>query len=312
MSTPRRERDRLRRFLFQQFPVRGVIARLDESWREVLRRRDYPAPLRRLLGEAVAAAALLHATLKNDATLTLQITSAAPERVAAGTLRLLVVQCSSRGGLRALARWHDGAPVAELPLAALCPDATLTMTVEPTGDRGRGERYQGVVALRGDALADALDHYFAHSEQLPTLIRLSADARVAAGFMLQQLPPDAERETPDGDDGDGWNRVCHLAATLADAELTTLPDSELVRRLFHEETLRLFAPQPLRFRCSCSRERTAAMLTGLGEDEIVAILAERGEVEVDCEFCGQRYRFDPVDARRLFTPPQPVVPSTPH
>ncbi len=275
------ERDFLHRFLFEQLAVRGEIIQLDATWRTVLERRAYPPAVRRVLGEASAAAALLAATIKFAGRLTLQIQ-------APGPLRLLVVQVSGERTLRALARWEGQPEMAAL--SDLCGGGRLILTLDP--GQGR-EPHQGVVSLTGETLASALEDYFARSEQLPTRIRLAADERFAAGLLLQRMP-----EAP-SNDGDGWNRLATLAATLRPAELLELDPSTLLHRLFHAEDLRRFAPEAFSFRCNCSRERTASMLLALGTDELRETSDEHGDLHVDCEFCGHRYTFDSIDIAGL-------------
>ena len=281
-------RDCLHRFLFERLAARGEIVHLDAAWRTVLERRVYPPAVRQVLGEVVAAAALLSATIKFDGLLTLQIQ-------ARGPLRLLVAQVASDYTLRALARW-DGEP-APAPLRALCGDGTLILTL----DLGSGrDPYQGVVGLHGDTLAEALEEYFERSEQLSTRIWLAADEQTAAGLLVQHLP-DATTA-----DADGWDRLGALAATLGPTELLRTAAPKLLRRLFHQEDVRLFAPRGFRYRCNCSRERTAAMLRALGEIELRQALDEQGALYVDCEFCGHRFPFDRVDFAGLFATATPA------
>ncbi|PIE82862.1 MAG: Hsp33 family molecular chaperone HslO [Candidatus Contendobacter odensis] len=276
-------RDSLHRFLFERLAARGQFIRLDASWQTVLERRDYPPVVRQILGEAMAAAALLSATIKFDGLLTLQIQSQ-------GSLRLLAVQVTSKHTLRGLARW-DSDPQPQ-PLRELCSDGTLVLTIDP----GTGhEPYQGMVKLQGDTLAEALEDYFVRSEQLPTRIHLTADTQTAAGLLLQQLPGATSA------DPDAWNRLGTLAATIQDTELLTLDAPTLIQRLFHEDDLRIFTPESFRFRCNCSRERTAAMLRALGEIELRQILDARTTLHIDCEFCGHRYAFEPIDIAGLST-----------
>ena len=279
--------DRLQRFLFEHADVRGEVVQLDDAFTEIVRRTDHEPAVQRLIGEGLAAVALLSATLKHPSALTLQLQSAGP-------LSLLLVQAGTTGGLRAMARARGPVPEAA-DLAQQAGQGTLAITIEP---EGAGERYQGVVDLSGGSLAAALEHYFLESEQLPTRVWLSAEAPRAAGMLIQRLPG------RDGEaDADAWERAGHLAATVTDDELRELPPGEMIRRLFHEEDLRLFDPMPFRFRCRCSRERVAAMLRGLGEAEMRETLAEEGQVEVHCDFCNEPYRFDAVDIEALFTDP---------
>jgi len=277
-----RSHDNLQRFVFEGAPIRGEIVRLDATYRAVLERREYPAPVRNLLGEFMAAAALLTATLKFDGRLIMQIQGDGP-------VSLLVVECTSGRAMRALAQW-DG-EVAAGPLADMVGGGRLAITIDP--DSGC-ERYQGIVNLEGHTVAGAIEHYFAQSEQLATRLWLAADPHQAAGMLLQRLP-DA-----DAPDTDAWDRAVHLGSTITRAELLALPVRDILHRLYHEEDIRLFARTPVSFRCSCSRERVEAVLRMLGHAEIQGIVSEQGAVRVDCEFCGGRYEFDPVDAEQLF------------
>ncbi|MBL8258669.1 MAG: Hsp33 family molecular chaperone HslO [Candidatus Competibacteraceae bacterium] len=288
------DRDSLRRFLFERLSARGELVHLDAVWRTVLERRAYPPAVSQVLGEATAAAALLSAAIKLDGLMTLQIQ-------ARGPLRLVVVQVTSGRTLRALARW-DGDPEPK-PLRELCGDGTLILTLDP--GQGR-EPYQGMVSLRGDHLAEALEAYFERSEQLPTRIRLTADARAAAGLLLQRLPDAGPA------DRDDWNRLSLLAATLQPRELLELDAAALLRRLFHEDDVRLFKPAAFGYRCACSRERTAAMLCALGEPELRQTVHEQGTLQIDCEFCGQRYAFDAVDLTGLLAGAAPDASITRH
>lgn len=284
--------DSLHRFLFEGNQVRGEIVHLDATWRAMHGRLDYPAAVRNLLGEAAAASALLTPTLKFDGRLTLQVTGEGP-------VYLLVMQCTSDNTLRGLARWH-GEPQ-ESELGALIGAGRMAITIDP--ERGR-ERYQGIVEVQGRQLANSLEAYFERSEQLGTRLWLAADESRAVGLLLQQLPGEAE-------DADAWNRVQQLGATLTREELLGLPPQELIRRLFSEEDIRLFEPTPLSFRCGCSRSSIESVLRGLGREEVRSILAEEGAIKVDCEFCGQHYEFDSIDAENLFQgiPSAPVPPT---
>jgi len=288
--------DSIRRFIFERYPVRGFIVHLDSSWRAVLEPSDYPPAVRELLGEAMVSATLLAATLKFDGMLTLQLQ-------APGPVHLLVAQCTDRHAIRGVARYRDlpqHRNAADL-LQGLTSDGRLSVSVE-SGDQVA--RYQGVVPLTGNSFATSLEAYFEASEQLPTRIWLTAQADRAAGFLLQRLPA-RERDMPSLEEIDElWSRVGHLAATLTPVELLALAESTLLHRLFPEDDVRLFSPTPVYFQCRCSRERVAGILRSLGEPEIQSILAERGSVEVRCEFCNRAYAFDPVDCAAVFRPPE--------
>lgn len=284
------DRDRLYRFLFEKHNIRGEFVQLDATWQAVLERADadYPTPVREALGEAMAAAALLVATLKIEGSLTMQIRGEGP-------VHLLVVQASSKRTLRGLARWQEDVGEEVRPLGELFGSGSLVITIEPA----QGERYQGIVPLSGEHLHEALQAYFDQSEQLPTRLWLSEGREVASGLLLQALPEENTAQIES--DEDAWNRVVHLASTITEEELQTLDVRTLLRRLFHEEDVRLFEPEPVSFRCSCSREKISHALRGLGENEVKEIVAEEGEVEVDCQFCGAKYTFDRVDVEALFT-----------
>ena len=274
--------DSLQRFVFENTPIRGHLVHLDATWRAVLERHDYPEPLRSILGQLMAAGALLSATLKFDGSLVMQMQGSA-------AVKLVVVEVTSEGTLRATASWEGDLPQASL--AELLGDGRFVITLVP---RDGGQSYQGVVALEGNSVASLLEHYMGASEQLETRLWLACDERQAAGMLLQKMPA---QTSPDED---AWNRVTRLGGTLSDGELLRLPSREILRRLFHEEDVRVFEATPVSFRCSCSRERVTGMLRMLGADEVRSIITERGKVEVTCEFCRKRYVLDSVDAEQVF------------
>jgi hypothetical protein len=201
--------------------------------------------------------------------------------------------------VRGLARYREDAfDAAKLApgIAGLVGAGNLTVTLESDD---AAQRYQGIVPIGGERLADSLQLYFANSEQLPTRLWLHADAAGVSGMLLQRLPGVAD---PEGDVDDAWRRVQLIGETLTAEELATLADAEIIHRLFNEDDVRLFEPFPVYFRCRCSRERVSGVLQGLGEAETRAIVAERGEVEVRCDFCNRAYSFDAVDVEQLFKP----------
>jgi len=276
------EHDTLRRFIFEELPVQGRHVHLDATWRAALERQDYPAPVRALLGETMAAAALLSATLKFEGNITLQIQGAGP-------VHLLVVQCTSGLKLRGLARWNGEVGAADF--RGLVGDGRLTMTIE---QNGKAERYQSIVPLEGDSLSASLESYFERSEQLATRLWLTAGDGSASGLLLQVMP---DRKA----DADAWQHVTVLSDTLKQSELTGLSAQELLRRLYNEDDVRLFEGAPVAFRCQCSRDRIEDTLRSLGHAEVDSILREQGRVDVDCEFCGKRYSLDAVDIESLFS-----------
>jgi len=273
--------DNLLRFTFERFGVRGEIVSLGASWRAVIDRHDYPLAVREYLGQALAATTLLSGTIKFRGALIFQVQGEGP-------LHTLVAHANDQRQIRGMALAGEDVPAGDF--AGAFGEGRLTLTAESPG----GERYQGIVALEGDSLAQVVEGYFKRSEQLPTRVWLGASGRVAAGLFLQRLPD----ETVDLED---WRRVCLLAGTLRPDELLRLPPRELLRRLFREEDIRLHEPEPIAFRCGCSRTRIEETLRAIGRGEVESIVRDRGEVEVDCEFCNAHYRFDAVDVSALFT-----------
>ena len=286
--------DSLQRFLFENLNVRGELVHLDSAWRAVLERHHYPEIVRDVLGEMMAASALLAATIKFDGTMIMQVRGNGP-------IAMMVVEYTSPGRMRAMAHWEGDVP--EGDLKTKFGDGNLVITI----DQGENmERYQGIVALVGDSLADAIDDYLERSEQLATRMWLVANGSKAAGLLLQKMPGEKRDE-------DDWHRVVTLGETVTNKELLELDSAEVVHRLFHEEDIRLFESEMLSFYCSCSRERVEIMLRGLGEEEVHNIIVEEGVVEINCEFCNQYYSFDKVDAEQLFIEQvAPDITSTKH
>lgn len=289
------EPDSLQRFLFENAPIRGELVHLDTAWRSIIERHDYPKVLRNIMGELAAAAVLLAATLKLQGSLVLQI-------MGKGAVRLLVVECSGDMKLRATAKWSGD--LDQGSFAELIGDGQFVITLDP---KDGGQPYQGIVALEGSSVAEVMQNYMTHSEQLETRLWLAADGQHAAGMLLQKMPEAENHPVPT--DQDAWPRAVILAETLKTEELLLLPAITLIQRLYHEEDIRLFDAQRVTFYCSCSRENVGRMLQMLGRDEVNSILAERENIEVHCEFCNQRYEFDKVDAEMIFVEAVVLPPS---
>lgn len=301
--------DTLHKFLFDagssaKSPVRGEIVSLAATWRQIKERHDYPEPVLRLLGELVAAAALLSANLKFNGALIMQIHGDGP-------IRLLVVECNADLTMRATVKLSGTEPIADgiafRDLVNAHGNGRFAITLDPR-DRSHGQQtYQGVVPLEGDSVAHVLEGYMRRSEQLDTQLWLAADDTHANGLLLQKLPleggtgrwtqadPSAEEHA-----AEVWERAVTFANTLERDELLKVDPPTLMRRLFWEETLAVYEPVPCAFRCSCTRERVAAMLVSLGRQEIDETLADTGSIHVDCEFCNKSYDFDRVDCAQLF------------
>lgn len=291
--TPDTLHDLQLRFLLRTAGVRGVAVQLQDTWQAISQRAVYPQAIAELLGEAAAAAALFTGHAKVGGRLSVQLRGQ-------GALRTLFAECTAAGTLRGIAQLDDailegGMHPPSRDLRTLGRDALLAITIEnPALGTHEPMRYQGLVEINAESLDEAFEGYFRQSEQLPTRLLLACNGQRAAGFMLQTLPGDPG-------DRDGWTRVNALFDTLHAAELLALQPAEIVHRLFHEETPELLGEQPLRFACSCSRERVGAMLVSLGPDETgAAVAAGEGLAQVRCEFCGQDYRFDQAQLAVLF------------
>jgi molecular chaperone Hsp33 len=326
----------LHKFIFDGVAVRGIVVRMTDAWTEILRRRAsnsntgaYPAPVQQLLGELLAATTLMQSNIKFDGALIVQIFGDGP-------VKLAVAEVQPDLSLRATAT-VVGAVDADSSLSAMVNVGNLgrcAITLDPKSRFPGQQPYQGVVPLFGDRgeklekLSDVLQHYMLQSEQLDTTLVLAADDRVAAGLLIQRLPlqgsgnlASGQRESANEDEiglNEDYNRIAMLASSLKREELLTLDVDTILRRLFWEEKLTRFEPLDAavgpRFSCSCSRTKVGAMIVSLGAPEAESIIAEQGQIEVSCEFCGAQYRFDAIDAAQLFLPvgESPIGSSTPH
>ena len=329
----------LHKFLFDGLPVRGMLVRLTDAWQDMLARREqaggYPAAVTELLGEMTAAATLMQANIKFNGALILQV-------MGDGPVKLAVAEVQPDLSLRATATVVGEVADASAGAVRLSDMVNVNnqgrcaITLDPK-DRQPGQQpYQGVVPLFGDRheklekLSEVIEHYMLQSEQLDTRLVLAANDKVAAGLLIQRLPvkgennlagqsrADAVRSADEDQIGvnEDYNRISILAASLKREELLELDVDTILRRLFWEEPHTRFEPLAgetgPRFACTCSRDRVGAMLRSLGVAEVDSIIAEQGQVEVGCEFCGTQYRYDPVDAAHLFVPPTASAPATDH
>jgi molecular chaperone Hsp33 len=299
--------DTLQKFIFDNATVRGELVDISATWREVQARHDYPAPVKRVLGEMVAAAALLSANLKFNGSIIMQIHGDGP-------VRLLVVECDSALRLRATAKLS---PDREIPADAGVTQllnahgkGRFIITLDPAEKVPGQQPYQGIVPLDGDDVATVIEHYMLRSEQLDTKLWLAADDNVARGLLLQKLPyhgGKAEATPLSSDEAlETWNRAAILGSTLKREELLSTTIDVLMQRLFWEETIRIFEPVHPAFHCSCTREKVGNMLKMLGQEEVEDVLSELGTVAINCDFCGQHYEYDKVDCAQLFTSAAPA------
>ncbi len=297
--------DNLHRFLLEELHVRGEWVKLDTAWQQITNTTAYPKAVQRLLGEATVAITLLSASLKFKGSLTLQVNDTHP-------VNMLVVQATSDGSIRAMAQWDesvdidDDASYSDLLKGTHSNSqnktrnktqenapGTLVITVEQDANDNQTERYQSIIALEGDSLADTLAAYFQQSEQLPTYFQLSTGDSSVAGFMLQTLPAE--------DDAEGWNHALTLAQTLTDTELLELGVEDILHRLYHQEDRSLYEAEPVHFACSCSQQKIEDTIYSLGEAEAASVLQEQGKISISCQFCNQLYELDSIDITRIFS-----------
>jgi len=319
--------DYLQRFYFENLALRGAVVKLSNSYVEAINGRDYPAVVKHLLGECLAATLLMSTNLKRATRLSLQARGEgalsllmAEAQVAPGAATDAAPHGAATPTVRALARHDPGAQHAALyarpqaGLQALLGRAQLAITIEPlapaqgANSTAAGERYQGIVGLDHARLDRCLEHYFLRSEQLPTYLALHALGDQAAGLLLQKIPSSASSDGLQQVADTHWEEITVLASSLQPDELLQLPAATSLHRLFHSHSYRLAAAQPVAFACSCSATRTGAALMHIDPREIEQILAEDGEIVMDCEFCSARYRFDRAAIDSLST----QQPSTRH
>jgi molecular chaperone Hsp33 len=287
------ERDFIQRFMFEALDIRGALVRFDQGWQAMQQGRGYGAVATRLLGEVAVVTLLIGGQLKQPARLTVQVRGRGP-------VETLVVDCDQQLRLRGMA----SAPpdLADAPVPVLLGEGHLVMTLQT--DEAETP-YQSLVPLEGDSVASVFEHYLALSEQQPAALWLYADADCATGLFLQKLP-DADRR-----DADGWNRLCHLAATVTPDELKALAPDALLGRLFAEEAardgIRVFAPAIPRHHCPRDEQKLRRLVLSLGREEVESILRERGEVHIHDDMCNHDYRFSALDIQLLFGEAPPAV-----
>lgn len=289
--------DQLNKYIFADQLTRAQTVELSTAWQTGLVHQQYPDSVRNLLGELTAAAVLLAGNLKLDGSLVLQAQGDGP-------IALMVVECSSSFDIRATVALREGAEMpAEGNLQNLLntyDNGKFIVVLEPKSGSGM-QPYQGIVPLEGENIAQVLENYMKHSEQLDTKIFLAANGEKANGLLLQRLPGTGGHiEGTDAPDEPSWERAQQLALTIKNEEVLNLPAAELVHRLFWQEDLMLLEPTAIQWHCPCTRERVADMLYMLGQEEIESILTEQEHVEVSCNFCGKPYVFDAVDSAQLF------------
>ncbi|MEH6445380.1 MAG: Hsp33 family molecular chaperone HslO [Oceanospirillaceae bacterium] len=273
-------RDQIQRILFDNIDVRGVVTRLEDSYQEIMSLHNYPVMIEQILGQMLAAVTILSTNLKFNGKLILQAKGE-------GSVSALMAECNHLNECRAIAQFDED--IAEnLSFQEMLVKGHLVITIEPEV----GQRYQGFVPLEHETLAQCLADYFQRSEQLDTHFMLACDGSQARGLMLQVMPAMQSGE-------EDWQRLSLLASTLKADELLSLDNETLLFRLFHEEQCRLFEAENISFKCQCSRQRSEDVLKLLGSDELHEIIAERGNIEIDCQFCNSKYSFDEQDIVKI-------------
>ncbi|HEI8868531.1 MULTISPECIES: Hsp33 family molecular chaperone HslO [Gammaproteobacteria] len=279
--------DQLHRYLFENYAVRGELVTISETYRQILANHDYPVPVQTLLGEMLVATSLLTATLKFDGDITVQLQGDGP-------LKLAVINGNNQQEMRGVARLQ-GEIADDSTLHQMIGNGVMVITITPA----EGERYQGIVALEGATLAACLENYFQQSEQLPTRLFIrtgEAAGQPAAGGMLLQVLP-----AQDDKNADDFDHLVQLTHTIKSEELFTLPANEVLYRLYHQEEVTLYEPQPVMFRCTCSRQRCADALLTLPAEEVAEMLEQDGNIDMHCDYCGSHYLFTPTDVAALYT-----------
>ena len=287
------QHDQLHRYLFEQFAVRGELVTVSETWKQILENHSYPQPVKNILGELLVATSLLTATLKFAGDITVQLQGDGP-------MTLAVINGNNQQQMRGVARVQGEVPDGA-DLKTLVGNGFLVITITPE----EGERYQGVVGLEGDTLAACLEDYFLRSEQLPTRLFIrtgEVDGQLAAGGMLLQVLPAQNAQ------GNDFEHLATLTETIKAEELFTLPANEVLWRLYHEEEVTLYDPQDVEFKCTCSRERCAGALRTLPDEEIDSIMAEDGEIDMNCDYCGSHYVFNSMDIAEIRNNASPADP----
>jgi len=287
------QHDQLHRYLFEQFAVRGELVTVSETWKQILENHNYPLPVKNLLGELLVATSLLTATLKFAGDITVQLQGDGP-------MTLAVINGNNQQQMRGVARVQGEVPE-NADLKTLVGNGYLVITISPE----EGERYQGVVGLEGDTLAACLEDYFMRSEQLPTRLFIRTgdlDGQPAAGGMLLQVLPAQDAQTND------FEHLATLTETVKAEELFNLSATDVLWRLYHEEEVTVYDPQAVEFKCTCSRERCAGALKTLPDEEIDSIMAEDGEIDMHCDYCGSHYVFNSMDIAEIRNNASPADP----
>jgi len=277
--------DLLHRYIFEDLDARGELVQLSTTFNEIIKGHDYPAPVKQLLGELLAATCLLTATLKFEGDIAVQLQGDGPVKYA-------VINGDNEQNMRGIARLQS--EITGTTIKDLIGKGHMVITITPK----KGERYQGIVPLEADTLAECLEQYFTQSEQLTTRLWFATDvtegAAKVSGLFLQVLPVDKEKAEQD---------FIHLEAltnTIKDEELLTLDATTVLTRLYHEDNPRVFEPQAINFKCTCTRDKTAGALVNVGLESLLEEIETSGDIKISCHYCLTNYVFDESQVKALF------------
>ena len=277
------QQDLLHRYIFENHDVRGELVQLDRTYSEIIENHDYPIEVKQLIGELLVATSLLTATLKFEGDIAVQLQGDGPVKYA-------VINGDHQQNMRGIARIQGD--VNEVGVLNLIGKGHMVITITPT----KGERYQGIVPLVSNSLAECLEQYFQQSEQLRTRMWISTDTETekCAGMLLQVLPVNKEKAEED------FTHLEALTNTIKDEELLNLDGHTVLTRLYHEDNPRLFDPQPVSFRCGCSRDKIANAIVNVGKDVLLEDAKQQGAVKINCQYCLKEYQFNKRDIENIF------------
>ena len=268
--------DILNRYLFDNLHARGELVNLSQTFQEIVAPHNYPSGVKNLLGELVAATCLLTATLKFEGEIAVQLQGDGP-------IGYMAVNGNNLQEMRGIARMTSETDATSLQ--DLIGKGNMVITIRPKN----GEPYQGVVALEEETLAQCLAHYFEVSEQIPTKIWLFTDESTSqiAGTLIQLLPDAGDKAQQQAD----FEHLCQLTNTIKSDEIFSVDSQELLYRLYHQEEVRLFEPQAISYKCSCSEEKCLNAISQIEPSELDNIIVEQGSVSMTCDYCLTTYQF---------------------
>lgn len=278
-----KEPDTLQKFIFEHANIRGEIVHIEHTFQTIMNQRDYPPMVKNLLGEAIVSCLLLASSIKFEGSLNLQFQGDA-------RLPLLLVQCDHQLNIRAFAKFTENLEIIDYATAFLQGQMVLTIN-----QYNQTQTYQSMIPIQTTSMSENLMHYFAQSEQIATRVWLAVNDTMAAGMLLQLMPGEdtAQREQ-------FWEYAVQLGQTVSEEELLTLDNPTLIYRLYNETDIRIFESRSTRFQCRCSPEKMKQVITVLGEEEAKSLLKEQDMITVSCDFCNQKYNFDPIDITMMF------------